>query len=375
MPRFFSCGIISAFYFAFVLALLASDAVAGGLGDRSRPERSTFLDEATGATLTRLTSSPAKDDKIYQTHPNWIADGSHLIFYSDRPGRDEVFAIEDASGEIIQITDGDAGAIVVSRHDNELYLVRDAAIFVVNLNRLLADSKAGAMKDASAYRRKIVSLPEGCRLSGIFTEDANGSTLYFGLVDPNAAYSIQKLDLAKGEFFPILHLDFQVGHCQAHPTMSGIISYCQETGGDAPQRMWITNGDGSGNRPFYAETYNEWVTHEVWWTADRMLFTIWPKNAQMRLKPYGIASISVADFSHQLHDQFPYWHVCGTPDGQFAIGDTFEGQLFVIDVRSSKRRLLTENHRPRGATNHPHPSISPDGKRVLFVSSSSAVGT
>jgi oligogalacturonide lyase len=369
MPRIFSCGISSACYSGFFFVLLVSDMAAGGLGDRSRSERSTFLDDATGATVTRLTSSQAKDDKIYQTHPNWIADGSHLVFHSDRSGRDEVFAVEESSGEIIQLTDGDAGAIVVSRHDNALYLARAAALFVVNLDSLLADSKRRALKDTSAYRRRIASLPDNCRLSGTFTEDANGSALYFGLVDSSMAYSIQKLDLATGEFTTVVRPDFQVGHCQAHPTMSGVISYCHETGGDAPQRMWITNGDGSGNRPFYAETYDEWVTHEVWWTADRMLFTIWPKNAQMRLRPYGIASISLTDFRHQLHDRFPYWHVCGTPDGQFAIGDTFEGKLFVIEISSGKRRLLTDNHRPRGATNHPHPSISPDGKRVLFVSS------
>ncbi len=160
-----------------------------------------------------------------------------------------------------------------------------------------------------------------------------------------------------------------MGHCQAHPSETGVISYCHETGGDAPQRMWIVRSDGSGNRPFYAETYDEWVTHEVWWTPDRMLFTIWPKDDAMKAKPHGIASVSLADFSHRIHDQFPYWHVCGTPDGKYAIGDTFDGELFLIDTRTGKRELMTQGHRPANATSHPHQSISPDGKRVLFVSS------
>jgi oligogalacturonide lyase len=133
--------------------------------------------------------------------------------------------------------------------------------------------------------------------------------------------------------------------------------------------MWIINSDGTENRPFYTETYDEWVTHETWWTSDRMLFVIWPKNEQMKLKPYGIASISFSNFSHTIHDQYVYWHVCGTPDGKYAVGDTFDGKLFRVDVRSGKRTLLTQGHRPSGARNHPHPSISPDGKRVLFVSS------
>jgi oligogalacturonide lyase len=351
-------------------ALISGTSLADGSSNRSDSERSTFADEVTGIAINRLTSSPAKDDKIYQTHPNWTADGSHLVFHSDRTGRSEIFTIEEATGEIIQITDGDSGAMVVARHSNTLYLVRDdGSVCTVDLAALLRDSKARSMKDRSYYRRTIAKLPEDCRLSGTYTEDATGTALYFGLVDSRTAYSIQRLDLATGIFSKIANVDFRVGHCQAHPKKPGIISYCHETGGDAPQRMWIVNSEDLLNRPFYAETYDEWVTHEVWWTDERMLFTIWPKNEQMKLKRYGIASVSSADFAHQIHDQFPYWHVCGTPDGKYAVGDTFEGELFVIDIETGKRKLLTQGHRPRGASSHQHQSISPDGKRVLFVSS------
>jgi len=353
---------------AYFLGLILSNAAAEGLGVRSPAERSTFVDEVTGTTITRLTSSPAKDDKIYQTHPSWISDGSRLVFHSNRTGRNEVFALEESTGEIIQITDGDAGPFVISRYDDSLYLVRDGLVMRVNLKALLNDSKLGSLKSASAYRRQVGALPKGCRLSGSFTEDASGKTLYFGLVDSKDKYSIQKLDLATSRFSKVIDVDFKVGHCQAHPTKTGIISYCHETGGDADQRMWLTNSDGTVNRPFYQETYGEWVTHEVWWTADRMLFVIWPKNEQMKQKPYGIASVSLKDFSDQIHDRFPYWHACGTPDGRYAIGDAFDGKLFLVDIRSGKRTLLTQGHRPHGANNHPHPSISPDGKPVLFVS-------
>ncbi len=343
--------------------------VAAGVGSRSAAERSTYVDADTGVGVTCLTSSPAQDDKIYQTHPNWTADGAYLIFHSDRTGTGEIFALEVATGEIVQITDKDSGAIVVARHSNALYLVRDNTVWIVDLQALLADSKKGAMKRPDQYRRKVSRLPAGQQVSGTFTEDADGKELYFGLVDSTERNSIQKLDLAAGTFSKMLDVDFRVGHCQAHPTRTGLISYCQESGGDTAQRMWITHGDGTGNRPFYVETYGEWVTHEVWWTDDRMLFAIWPKNEQMRSKPYGIASVSLTDFSHKILSQFHYWHVCGTTDGRFAVGDTFEGELFLIDAQTGVRQLLTKGHRPDGAKSHQHQSISPDGKRVLFVSS------
>lgn len=342
---------------------------ASGIGARSPSERSTYVDDKTGAVVTRLTSAPAKDDKIYQTHPNWISDGTHIVFTSDRTGDNELFALEETTGEIIQLTDHDSGAIVVARHDDLMYLVRDGAMFAVDLKSLLADSQADAMKDAAAYRRRIADLPSGSSLSGTYTEDANGKALYLGLVDSHEKYSIQKLDVDTGRFTVVLDVPFKVGHCQAHPTKTGVISYCHETGGDAPQRMWITNADGTDNRPFYTETYDEWVTHETWWTEDRMLFAIWPKDDAMKLKPYGIASVSMLDFTHTVHDQYPYWHVCGTPDGKYAIGDTFSGELFLVEIGSGKRTLLTQGHRPPGAKSHQHQSMSPDGKRILFVSS------
>jgi oligogalacturonide lyase len=370
MQRVFRQAIITACCSgAFNLACPVSGIAGEGIGHRYRSERSTFIDEATGATVARLTSSPARDDKIYQTHPNWTSDGSHLVFHSDRTGRDELFAIEETTGEIVQLTDGDSGPIVIARHENAIYLVHENGLVSVNLRALLADSKAGTMKNASAYRRKIAELPEGCRLSGTFTEDANGKSLYFGLVDSQSSYSIQQLDIKNARVTKVIDVGFKVGHCQAHPTKAGVISYCHETGGDADQRMWITNSDGTGNRPFYTESYGEWVTHETWWTPDRMLFVIWPKNEQMKQKPYGIASVSLTDFSHKIHDQYPYWHVCGTPNGKYAVGDTFDGKLFLVDIRSGERKLLTRGHRPTGAQSHPHQSISPEGKRVLFVSS------
>jgi oligogalacturonide lyase len=342
---------------------------AEGVGARFPSERSVFIDETTGRTITRLTNSPAKDNKIYQTHPNWTPDGSSLIFYSDRTGSNEIFALEEATGEIVQITDGDSGSIVVSRHANVLYLVREGEVFRIDLDALLADSRKGAMKKASDYRTSAGRLPEGAKLSGTYTEDANGKALYFGLALGDEGWSIDELELESGAWRRIIDLDFKVGHSQAHPTKSGVISYCHETRGDAPQRMWIVSADGSGNRPFYKETYDEWVTHETWWTEDRMLFNIWPKNDAMKKKPHGIASVSLRNSSLVIHDQYPHWHVCGTTDGKHAVGDTLDGKLFLIDIETGERTLLTAGHRPKGADSHQHQSMSPDGKRVLFVSS------
>src|SRR3979490_1358264 len=66
MQRVFKRPVITALEAFFIF--LVSGIWAEGLGYRSHAERSNFIDDVTGATITRLTSSPAKDDKIYQTH-------------------------------------------------------------------------------------------------------------------------------------------------------------------------------------------------------------------------------------------------------------------------------------------------------------------
>jgi hypothetical protein len=126
--------------------------------------------------------------------------------------------------------------------------------------------------------------------------------------------------------------------------------------------------DGSNNGPFYKETYDEWVTHEVWWGPKKVLFTIWPKNEQMLKKPYGIAYITLQDRALNILSQKKYWHVGGSPDGKWAVGDTFDGELYLIKGDTGEAKLLTQGHRPRGATVHPHPSFSPDGSSILFCS-------
>ena len=144
--------------------------------------------------------------------------------------------------------------------------------------------------------------------------------------------------------------------------------YCWETGGDSQQRIWVVNADGRANEPLYKETYDEWVTHEVWWGPDKALFTIWPKNEEMLKKPHGIAYVSLQDKTLHILDQKKYWHVGASADGKWAVGDTFDGKIYLVNGDTGHAKLLTQGHRPRGATVHPHPSFSPDGSSVLFCS-------
>ena len=61
-----------------------------------------------------------------------------------------------------------------------------------------------------------------------------------------------------------------------------------------------------------------------------------------------------------------FWHCNGSADGKWAVGDTFAGNIYLINVPTGEITLLTTGH--KDAPDHPHPSFSPDSKRILIES-------
>lgn len=348
----------------------ADDKQTGGVGHHFPSEMKTYKDERTGRLVTALTTSPANDDKIYQTHPSWTADGRWVVFQSDRTSTHQLFAVHETTGDIVQLTDGPSAhsSACLSRRRNALLMTEGRHILHLDFDALLAE----ATSESNTLRSKIVGqLPDGAQLSGLPSWDSNEEVLYLGLEWPegpvNRRWSIHSLDITSGKLTELLRQDFRITHVQANPFVTGLFMYAQETGGDAVQRMWVAKADRSLDQPFYRETYDEWVTHEVWWDEDHALFTIWPRNEEMRKKPHGIASVDLKG-TLKINSVFPYWHVTGARGSLWAVGDTFEGDMFRVDLMTGERLLLTQGHRIRRSGLHPHQTMRPDGKRVLFVS-------
>jgi oligogalacturonide lyase len=395
--------------------ILPSSVLASDVGRRFPSEMRKIVDAKTGVTITALTTSPASDDKIYQTHPQWTADGKYIVFRSNRAaeGRTQAFAVNETTGEIIQLTDGPGigtGSLNVARKSNKLYFFRgvqgeSATLIELNLDALFADSLLGKTKDSASYERTIMTMPAGLRESGGFSLDADEKVAYVGVrlpppggikVGPQAPQQAQRdgqvrqsgqrapgepipqvpsgirsIDLRTGELKTVIDTPFTMGHVQANPWVSGEILYCQETGGDAPQRMWFVRADGTGNQKLYQETPDEWVTHEIWLDKDHVLFNVLGHQPKLRTKPHGILSISVRNQEVRLHGQVDgrgYWHCAGTADGKWAVGDTFTGEFYVLNLLTGESKLLSTGHRPPGDQTHSHHTLSPDGSRVLFNS-------
>ena len=262
---------------------------------------------------------------------------------------------------------------------------------------------AGAVKPGG-YERVVATLPKGHMDAGGFTLDADERTAYAGFDAvrapprppgqpvPQVPGGIRAIDIATGAVRTVVQTNFRMGHVQANPFVPGEILYCHETGGDAPQRMWIVKADGSGNRPVFREGPTDWVTHEQFADADHVIFNLMGHKRDLRKAATGILVISLRDNTIDHLGQLPisgfrktelrnfpdpnipkdnsstggFWHNAVTYNGGFAAGDDFDGDITLIDRRTNAQKLLSTGHRMR--PDHAHPSFSPDNGRLLVQS-------
>src|SRR5262245_61084888 len=158
------------------------------IGRRFPSERKMVKDPVTGTMLTFLTSTPAGDSKIYQTHNQWTSDGQWLIFRSNRVSG-EAMAVNEQTGDLVQVTEGGyIGMLNVARRSMKLYFMRrtdtsrrGGALQVIetDLGKVLADSKAGKMQPANVYQRICGTIPADPGVGGDMALDADEEWVYY----------------------------------------------------------------------------------------------------------------------------------------------------------------------------------------------------
>jgi len=235
---------------------------AGQAGKDWGVQREFYRDPVTGVRVCELTRGTNAADNLYFHFSNFTADNQHLIFVWDPTGSKQLFRAEAESGRITQLTEDaaiNAGSACPDHTDaRRVYVLRGPEVLALNI--------------LDFTLRKVGEIPEP-RIGGYQqpTLSGDGRWLTLGKQRDNSNWEIGLLNLETGEYRTVLTQGFRITHIQHSPT-DPLIFYVWETGGYAPQRTWLVNADGSGNRPFYAVTaptdwvtpLKEWVTHESW---------------------------------------------------------------------------------------------------------------
>lgn len=288
----------------------------------------------------------------------------------------------------------------------------------VDLEKLFADSQAGKLKKADYYQRVCGTTPPEMGAGGDMALDGDEVWAYFRVGKEEAARhlasniplkenfgprnmgagpaGIGAMNVETGEIKYVVSVPFQIGHIQTNPWVPGEIIFCWETGGKSPQRTWTVMSDGSGLRPLYPEADYEWVTHEAVISKDEVALAImghrkiegldnsgtavsganpgqeaaWGPSGT-REKPTGLAIINLRTREMKIAGQTDagsgLWHVSGSPDGRWAVGDDFSRGIYLIDRHTDEMILLSTGHKTTAA-DHPHPTMSPDGTKIQIQS-------
>jgi len=294
-------------------------------------------------------------------------------------------------------------------------------IVEVDLEKVFTDSKSGKMKAASYYQRVCGTTPKELSAGGDMALDGDEVWAYFRVGKDAAAKKlpagtkleknfgprnmgegpsgIAGMNVNTGETKYVISVPFQIGHIQTNPWVAGEIVFCWETGGKSPQRTWTVMADGTGLRPLYPESEYEWVTHEAVISKDEVAIAImghkkipgtntvvaagtdvgganpgqdaaWGPSGT-REKPTGLAIVNLRTREVKIAGQTAsgsgLWHVSGSPDGRWAVGDDFSRSIYLIDRHTSEMILLSTGHKP-SAADHPHPTMSPDGTKIQIQS-------
>lgn len=295
-------------------------------------------------------------------------------------------------------------------------------IVEINLEKLFNDSKSGNLKPAQAYERVCGVTPPEMRAGGDMALDGGEEWVWFRVGKEEALKylpdgteiaqpfgprnmgagpgGIAGMNIHTGEIMHVVSVPFQLGHIQGNPWEPGQILFCWETGGKSPQRTWIVNADGTGLRPLYPESEHEWITHEAVISPDEVAFAImghrpipntnhpnrpvgtgveganpgqeaaWGPSGT-REKPTGLGIVNIWTREMHIAGQIPYgsgfWHVHGSPDKRFAVGDNFDRELYLINRETNEMILLTAGHKTTAA-DHVHPTFSPDGTKIHIQS-------
>jgi oligogalacturonide lyase len=291
-------------------------------------------------------------------------------------------------------------------------------VIAVDLDKVFNDSKTGKMQAASYYQHVCGTIPVELGAGGDMALDANEDFVYFRVgkteaakhLSPNTKLEnnfgprnmgagpagLMSMNVNTGELKYIVSVPFQIGHVQTNPWVPGEIVFCWETGGKSPQRTWTVMSDGTGLRRLYPESEYEWVTHEAVITKDEVAIAImghrkiggidstgtdvgganpgqdvaWGPSGT-REKPTGLGVVNLRTREMRIIGQTPsgsgLWHVNGSADGRWAVGDDFTRNIYLIDRHTGEMLLLSAGHKATAA-DHPHPTFNADGTKIEIQS-------
>ena len=178
--------------------------------------------------------------------------------------------------------------------------------------------------------------------------------------------------------------DEKMLHVQINPKNPEYILFCRGGANCMSDWIWVLNTKTGDCRNIFKHQLTkdgrngEDVGHEVWSHDGEWVWFVKYSHSQYfgGNRPAGIYRVSRnGDHYRCINSDYDYWHVGVSPDGRFIAADVRPvndiTKIVLIDTETGKSELLCEFYVvAHSVWGHPHPTFSPDGKKISFFYSS-----
>ncbi|HHV95595.1 MAG TPA: hypothetical protein GXX37_03830 [Clostridiaceae bacterium] len=345
-------------------------------GDIIKNDIVSFRDEEFGYLIIKPFEADMTRTMYFTSNP-FCNDNEHIIISTVRNDCENFYLLNYKTGEAVQLTDHDRVDIVRSYFDkkrNYLYY---------STGRELRRVDIFTLKDESIYKSKTDMQSIGITCDGKFLVTSCACDYEYKNNDGHSIttkmYRMFKVNLETGIESHILYRNFEIDHIQCNPVIPDDIMFCSRGYFACNHRIWRTNLDGTSGGAIGPEQPNEHRTHEYYTPSGKKIayhgkfFTV---NEELRfekiLDTFGTMNI---DGSEDKYYKCPKGlspiHSCMSPTEDLIICDQ-KNYLSIIKFNDETMELEYENiyrHDSTMSCNfvHPHPSISNDGRYVVFA--------
>ncbi|MBO9606737.1 MAG: hypothetical protein J7639_12340 [Paenibacillaceae bacterium] len=340
----------------------------------------TVVDATTGLAIKAIGREGADTSHYYFTAMTWLNDSRHLVLQTniDRETLSGTTVLFDTETGITKVLEEESvwGSGIVSS-DDWLYVIRG--------------NELHALHPLSGARRTVCRLGADCTFHGppSITNDGRTLGLYWArqtkkeAAEEGAAggteWIVGTVDAATGEVKEAIRPQFAepypvANHAMINPVDPEQIFFSHEGKTEhIPDRLWVADVGTQRMRNLFAQkrrgdgTHVEYVGHEMWaYDGSGLVFVKYPHSPD---RPTGVWFVDRSGGASFVNGDYRYWHVGISPDGKHAAADTQEpgiAKIVLIDMATKRSRLLCELPCRGRHPAHPHPSFSPDSRKVTF---------
>ncbi|TXK84567.1 hypothetical protein [Paenibacillus sp. N3.4] len=340
----------------------------------------SFADKITGLPILSVGCKGRDTAHNYFTAMTWLSNSRHLIVHTDmnrETWTGNIVRFDTETGDVQVLEEGLTwGSGVVSCDD---------IIYLLNKNELYA------IDAWSGERRTICKLGEHCTFFGPLSITNDGKVLgvyWKEALHPSedaesggAEWVIGTVNVASGEVCEAAHPQFAepypiANHAMINPIDPNQVFFSHEGATEQiPDRLWVVDTETGEMSNLFSQKREEsgrpveYVGHEIWaFDGSGLYFVKYPHSPD---KPTGVYFVDRRGERHEfINGDYRYWHVGISPDGRYAAADTQEpgiSKIVLINTATKQSELLCELPCRGMHPGHPHPSFSPDSRKVTFT--------